>query len=63
MRLSLEESRMKFAQGHHPRQEIRDTWAENDGRSPFKSYCSIPLSSRPDFLLRAANDDHVCGSP
>jgi hypothetical protein len=30
----------EVAQRHEPRQEIRDTWAENDGRSPSTALCS-----------------------
>jgi hypothetical protein len=37
-----------LAQHHQPRQEIRDTWAENDGRSP------------PQFFVQ---DQHVVPRP
>jgi hypothetical protein len=33
------------AQRHQPQQEIRDTWAEKDGRSP-----STAFRSRPNLL-------------
>jgi hypothetical protein len=42
MRLSLKESR-RVAQRHQPRQKIRDTWAEDDGRSPQQ--LSVPIST------------------
>ena len=32
----------EVAQRHQPRQEIRDTWAENDGRSPTTAFSSGP---------------------
>jgi hypothetical protein len=32
----------QVAQRHQPRQEIRDTWAENDGRSPPQPFVPDP---------------------
>jgi len=35
----------EIAQRHQPRQEIRDTWAEKDGRSPSTAFRSGPYPS------------------
>jgi hypothetical protein len=35
-----------LAQRHHARQEIRDTWAENDGRSPPQPFVPISTGAR-----------------
>jgi hypothetical protein len=46
----------EVAQRHQTRQEIRDTWAENDGRSPTTAFLTPPLSSRPKCRW-------ACGQP
>ena len=38
----------EVAQRHLPRQEIRDTWAENDGRSPTTAFRSWHSLFHPD---------------